>query len=39
VEQGADVESKTNDGWTALRWAAKYGHEAVVQLLQSAAQS
>jgi ankyrin repeat protein len=33
VEQGADVEARGEDGWTALHRAARYGHEAVVRLL------
>jgi len=33
LEQGADVEAKINDGWTALHEAARGGHEAVVRLL------
>ncbi|KAI9889411.1 MAG: hypothetical protein M1814_005347 [Vezdaea aestivalis] len=32
-EKGADVEAKTNDGSTALYWAARNGHETVVKLL------
>ncbi|KAK3934350.1 hypothetical protein QBC46DRAFT_359079 [Diplogelasinospora grovesii] len=31
--EAADVEAKDEDGWTLLLWAAKNGHEAVVQQL------
>jgi ankyrin repeat protein len=33
VENGADVSAATIDGWTALHYAAKNGHVAVVQML------
>ena len=33
LEKGADVESKDTEGQTPLSWAAKNGHEAVVNVL------
>ena len=32
-ESGADKDSATNDGWTALVTASHYGHLEVVRLL------
>jgi ankyrin repeat protein len=29
------ADSKDNNGWTPLSWAAEQGHEAVVKLLRS----
>jgi ankyrin repeat protein len=33
LEKGADMEYKSNSGWTPLWRAAEMGHEAVVKLL------
>ena len=33
AEDGVDLNSKDNNGWTLLSWAAWRGHEAVVKLL------
>jgi ankyrin repeat protein len=33
IERGADVNAKTNGGWTPLHSAAFYGHVEVVRLL------
>jgi ankyrin repeat protein len=33
MERGANVDASTGDGQTALHWAARSGHEAVVRLL------
>jgi ankyrin repeat protein len=33
LENGADVEVKDSDGWTALHRAASEGHEEVIKLL------
>ena len=32
-EGNVDVDSKDEDGWTALHWAARNGHDDVVQTL------
>jgi ankyrin repeat protein len=36
LDAGADVNTKSKFGWTALGLAAKEGHTAVVQLLKKA---
>ena len=33
LEKGADVECKSDNGWTPLCWAKWNGHKAVVKLL------
>jgi len=33
LEKGADLECRSNNGWTPLFWAAEKGHEVVVKLL------
>ncbi|KAA0162245.1 hypothetical protein FNF27_08078 [Cafeteria roenbergensis] len=33
LDRGADVATKTPDGWTAVMWAAQDGHESTVELL------
>jgi serine/threonine-protein phosphatase 6 regulatory ankyrin repeat subunit A len=35
LEKAVDVDSKDSEGRTPLWWAARNGHEAVVQLLKS----
>ena len=37
LEHKADLDAKTRVGWTALHWAIKNKHRAVVRLLQSTA--
>eukprot|EP00522_Entomoneis_paludosa_P001502 CAMPEP_0172469562 /NCGR_PEP_ID=MMETSP1065-20121228/64066_1 /TAXON_ID=265537 /ORGANISM="Amphiprora paludosa, Strain CCMP125" /LENGTH=66 /DNA_ID=CAMNT_0013227273 /DNA_START=48 /DNA_END=244 /DNA_ORIENTATION=+ len=32
-QKGANMEAKTNDGWTPLHWASKRGHLEVVRRL------
>ena len=34
LDQGADVNAKTDGGWTALRMALGEGHSSTVQLLK-----
>jgi ankyrin repeat protein len=34
LEHGADVETKTNSGKTALQFAANVGHREIVELLR-----
>jgi serine/threonine-protein phosphatase 6 regulatory ankyrin repeat subunit B len=34
LEKGANIDSKGNDGSTALKWATDAGHTEVVKLLQ-----
>jgi len=33
IKRGADVNAKTDTGFVALFWAARYGHEAVAKVL------
>ena len=33
LEEGAELETKSNNGWTPLFYAAENGHKAVVKLL------
>jgi len=33
IEQSANVNAKRENGWTALRWAAFFGHKEIVKLL------
>lgn len=36
IDNEADVNIKTEDGWTALMMASKYGHTDIVKLLKKA---
>jgi ankyrin repeat protein len=36
LNQGADLNAKDNNRWTALIWEAEEGHTAAVQLLKQA---
>ena len=33
IERGAEVNAKTDTGFVALFWAARYGHEGVAKVL------
>lgn len=35
VENGADVDAKDHNGWTAMKWAIEQGHSDVIQFLRS----